>query len=56
MALCFPHAWTGTAVFAVEMAMIDLLWLGAYFGFTALCTMVMAVRLHSQRRVLPVSG
>jgi uncharacterized membrane protein HdeD (DUF308 family) len=32
---------------------LDLLWLGLYFGFAAICTMALAVRLHRQDLVLP---
>lgn len=31
---------------------VDLLWLGSYFGFTAICTMALAARLHRQGRFL----
>ncbi len=27
---------------------LDVLWLGAYFGFSAMCMLVLALRLHSQ--------
>jgi uncharacterized membrane protein HdeD (DUF308 family) len=32
----------------------DLLWLGSYFGFAAICTIALAIRLH--RPGVPVSG
>ena len=32
---------------------LDLLWLGSYFGFAAICTMALAVRLHWQDLSLP---
>jgi len=32
---------------------LDLFWLGSYFGFAAICTIALAVRLHGQDLSLP---